>query len=173
MLPESFPTPKVVECWAQRGVGTWTRGYGEWDLDSPPEDSALQPLLEWTDEQRELVLAAYNERWASYLEEGEEYTITWPPEGNLWSDGYALEGELEQCPEHGDEDRPGCEECRDLGQAPDTVEPAVWDWYVTAETWAPAGRSDSMSLEDSDRFEIMTTRMDPRDVEYNEGGPHR
>lgn len=172
MLPEAFPVPGFVERWAHRGVPTWTRGYGEWDLYDPPEETALQPILGWSDEERELVLAAYNARWGRFLEDGEEYTIVWPPEGTLATEGYVHEGELEQCSEHGDESELDCDECKTLGQAPDTIEPAVWKWWITAETWAPAG-AGSVSLEDRDQLQIMTTRMDPRDVEYHEGGPLR
>ena len=175
MLPESFPAPKVVERWAQRGVAAWTRGYGEWGLSSPPEESRLAagPGLE-RGTTRARLDRLQRDRWASYLEEGEEYTITWPPEGNLWDAGYAHRGRVRAVPRtRSYADDPDCEECRSLGRAPDTIEAAVWDWYVTAETWAPVGRQGSMSLEDSDRIEMRRrTRMDPREVEYNESeGP--
>jgi len=170
ILPEAFPIPNFVERWAQRDVCTWTRGYGEWDLSSPPEDLALEPLLAWSEAQREHVLRAYNAQWGHVLEEGEEYDITWPPEGTLKTEGYAREGEFDQCPEHGDEADALCEECATLTQKPDFIEPAMWEWCVTAQTWVTVGEN-SLSLEDEDRVSIMTTRMDPRDVEYHEGDP--
>ena len=155
MLPESFPAPKVVERWAQRGVAAWTRGYGEWGLSSPPEDFALQPVLDWSEEQRELVLTAYNETGGPATSRRARSTPSpGHPKATCGMPGTHTRASSSSAPNTVVQDDPDCEECRSLGRAPDTIEAAVWDWYVTAETWAPVGRQGSMSLEDSDRIEM-------------------
>jgi hypothetical protein len=166
-LDDSFPAPVLDGTWADRGVSTWRRGWGGWDGYWPPEDSALAPCFDWTDRHKELLLEAYNRKWSKYLEPGEEYRLTWPPEGNLATEGWATEGEPGWCSKHERDYNDGCEECEFAREESpsDSIEPAEWEWYVTVETYEPAGET-SMALANTERLHFMSTEMDPRGVEY-------
>lgn len=166
-LSADFVAPEFVEFWGDSGVGVWRRSYGDWEGHWPPEDSALEPRLAWSDEHREVLQQAYTRRWSEHLEPGAEYQVTWPPRASLWSEGSAHEGEPGECSIHGADYDESCTECEDPTFGPDIVEPAEWHWYVTVETYEPCGE-DSMCLEDTDNWHFMTTGMDPRDVEYQE-----
>ena len=73
------------------------------------------------------------------------------------------------CWEHGIDREPDCEECADLGEEePDTIEPAVWTWHVIVETLS-GGEPSMADLS----VEVMTTRMDPREVAYEVNAPPR
>jgi len=48
-----------------------------------------------------------------------------------------------------------------------SFEPAVWDWYVTVDTYQDLG-GGSESLEAAEEFLFLSTEMDPREVVFRE-----
>lgn len=159
-LQEALDVLRPVASWHEvgraAGIDVWHR-QRDWRLTDTPEDRALPPMLPWTDELREMVVSECRDEWDKYLEPGEDYYISWPPDGSLSDEGdWFLDDEED-------------------GEADEVVEvkPAEWEWRVTVQTLDPPviinGKATRASS-DEDTFEFGRTRMDPRDVEY---GPHR
>ena len=157
-LPGGFPLPafhaRDRRDFKHVGRGGWT---GYW----PPEDSAVPPQLEWTEAQRMLVLATYQRDWGRFLEDNETFDVTWPPRGGLWTDGHVYSAEAGDCVDHGD---PQCEDCDEFEEVDGEVQPAEWQWVVTIETYA--WRGNTGTVENTQDFHFLTTRMDPREVDY-------
>lgn len=158
ILPDGFPLPE--RGWRSRadlthvGVDGWS---GYW----PPEDHAVQPDFVWSESQRILVLDAFRRKWGQRLEPDQTYEIVWPPEASLWTEGHIYRGEPTDCVEHND---PRCEDCEYWNESVGDIEPAEWQWRVQIDTYRwyrGAGASDGFEW-----FEFMTTKMDPRDVDY-------
>jgi hypothetical protein len=154
-LPDGFPLPVVTE--RPYEIEVFHVGSEGWTGYYPPEDSALQPQLQWTEAHRILVLAAYNQEWGRFLEEGQSYEIVWPPTAHLYDDGHVVQGEENNCSEHDEWD---CVECEAQPPAADQVNPAEWRWIAEVETY------EEGCLEDVKSFHFMSTYMDPRDVDY-------
>ena len=155
-LPHGFPLPQITRAnwrdYEHIGPDGWM-GYG------PPEDSATPPDVTWTEAQRMLVLASYQQEWGRFLEPNQTYETTWPPEGSLWAAG-AVHRTL-KCSDHDD---PDCEDCAEFVDTDGEIVPAEWHWTVTIETYEWEGTRGS--LEERERFHFLTTRMDPREVDY-------
>lgn len=158
---------------ARDGIEVWRRADDDWDMADPPEDHALPPMLDWNDTLRALVLAEYQQRFGKFLEDGQSYEISWPPEASLWTPGTWYR---EHAPQGGCQSTEFHEPSEDCDGNSDRVvidSMARWDWRVTVETWErrvrPDGREGS-DLVEEDSWEFGSTEMDPRDVEY---GPHR
>lgn len=166
-MPVDFNYPE----WAGESLGsevdTYKRGYGEWEGYWPPEDSACPPELNWTAEHHDLFLKAYTESWGDALDEGESFTMSWPPQGSLWREGHAREADLGICDRH-DEVYDTCAECQIYEGSEEEIEPAEWHWYVRVIT--NELRGDQIVEVRSQDEHIMTTLMDPRVVEYTESG---
>lgn len=156
-LPDGFPLPDLRQrdrgAYMHVGAGGWT---GYW----PPEDSAVQPDLEWTEAHKILILAAYQKEWGRFLEDNQQFDIVWPPTAYLTTDGYVVPGPL-RCTDHGDED---CDKCDEFEESLGEVKPAEWSWTAWIETYEWNGNSGS--LEETERFSFLTTLMDPRNVDY-------
>lgn len=157
LLPDGFPPPALRQrsrdAYTHVGTGGWT---GYW----PPEDSAVAPDVGWTEAHRILVLDVYQRKWGRYLAENQKFEIIWPPEANLYTDGYVSSGSL-TCVQHGDED---CIDCDEFDEGHGHVTPAEWHWHARIETYEWEGAS--ASLEETEKFNFMTTLMDPRHVDY-------
>jgi len=155
-LPDDFSMPvlhrRSRDAYQHVGVGGWT---GYW----PPEDLAVRPDVEWTEEQKVLVLAAYREKWGRFLEPNHTYEINWPPEPYLVDDGYVVGGAL-VCNVHTDE---GCMECDEFHEGGE-VRPAEWTWSAMIEMYEWNGNSGFP--ESFEWFRFLTMRMDPREVDY-------
>lgn len=157
-LPEGFPTPIL----RKRARDSYTHvGAGGWDRYMPPEDCAVPPDMDWTEAHKILVLAAYNQKWARFLDDKQTYEVAWPPEAYLTTDGYVGHGYVGGCVEHHDLD---CDDCDEFTEVHGDVQPAAWSWSATIETYEREGNSGS--LEDRERFPFLSTLMDPRDVDY-------
>lgn len=120
---------------------SWQLHENHWELISYKEDLALTPDLEWPDELKRLALAAYNESFSKFLEDGEYYVLDWPPSGYLVGGGDWGWPRLEGCDEH-DDDHPDseCAYCIALVTAfndgkPTCYIPAEWSWTLNVETW--------------------------------------
>ena len=140
------------------------------DLPAPPEDYALPPVLPWTELLRDRALRAYNERFGKYLDPGQRYEMSWPPEGSLSSPG-AWYVEAPSCSTHGEDPEENCRECQAADAEPTVVidRPASWEWnvetrLVITET-LPDG-SIQQYEEDEDRWLLGYADVDPREVEY-------
>jgi hypothetical protein len=150
LLENLRPTAQWRVVGEAAGVEVWRRRRPDWLLEDPPEERALPPMLPWTEELREAVIDEYRKLFAHFLDEGEDYDVSWPPDGNLYSEGDWYEN--------------------DEGE---NVQSAVWEWhvevYLLSRPFEDEGRviQDS-SLEDG-RYTIGTLKVDPREVEY---GPH-
>lgn len=155
-LPEGFPLPRI----SPRSPAEYQHiGPEGWNGNWPPEDSAIPPDAEWTEAQRMLVLAAYQQKWGRFLEANQTYDTTWPPEAGLWTEGSVFVFDV--CTVHGDVE---CDECLKFKEVVSEVEPAEWHWTVTIETYEWEGNSGYLA--DSEQFHFLTTRMDPREVDY-------
>ena len=60
---------------------------------------------------------------------------------------------------------PGCEDCHYWNESIAAIEPAEWHWQVRIDTYHWAGGSGS--TEGFEWFHFMTTKVDPRDVDYD------
>jgi hypothetical protein len=151
---EALDVLRPVGSWREvgraAGIDVWHRRR-DWRSTDTPEETALPPMLPWTDELRDIVVSEYREKWNKYLGPGEDYDISWPPDGSLYSEGDWFLGD-----EEGEE-----------------VEPAEWKWQVTVQRLDPPVIINGIETRfdsDEDTFEFGWTRMDPREVEY---GPHQ
>jgi hypothetical protein len=148
------------------GVETWRRDEDVWDGAEPVEDHALPPFLDWSEAIEKLAESTYRVEYDFEFEEGSAHRISWPPTGNLWNPGAWYWTDPDQCGEHGDDYQDSCEECDSLDQQGKVhvEEQAQWDWSVRVEIY----NDGDQVLQD--RWEIGSTFMDPREVEY---GPSR
>lgn len=138
-----------------------------WLQHDPPEDHALPPLFEWSDELRQLAALAYIEERGG-LEPGESLDLEWPPHGYLWTDGDWGWSEPEYCDEH-PEPVADCALC-----AGEVVEPVVHD--EARWRWAANVTVDRTDLLDDGAVDVRSvheeswllgeTAHDPRHVEY-------
>jgi hypothetical protein len=166
-LPLDFEVPEPVATWADTGAPTWTSSGEPWSRSNPPEESAIPPRLAWTEDDRRVLLDGYNaQRW-KYLEEGQEYAMSWPPTASLWKEGHVVWGSVYDCSEHGIEVHKGCAECAEVESPSAEVTLAEWHWYVTVETLEECG-NNSWSQVDSEQLHFLTTEVDPREVEYRD-----
>lgn len=166
-LPPGYDGPQIVETWSDRGLAVWTRGAGEWMEGGVPGDYAYVPILGWSESDQEVVRVAFS----ADLEEGESCEVSWPPRASLWTEGSVSEPDLQGCDAHESFD-PMCLDCPVASQSAD-MDPAEWRWYVGVEVFRPAEDDDERFEVDCSYQHILTTRMDPRAVEYSESGPLR
>lgn len=160
-LPDGFPLPTPGE--RPYEVEVHHVGPEGWTSHWPPEDHALQPALDWTEAHRILVLDAHIRAGGGRQDDEVTHAIEWPPSAYLWTPGHVVEATLLTCAEHDEAD---CETCEALPLEPDTVSPAEWRWQAVIEVYER--KDTSGSREDVETFQFMTTRMDPREVEYSE-----
>ena len=163
---------EYVECWQQGGDNDWEH------LD-PQEDLAIAPDLDWPHEIKVLALAAYQQRYGKYLEDGEFYVLMWPPRGRLWSGGDWHYPNQHACDEHGYDGPDGqCADCVAATEQPVVVQPAQWEWVIEVQTWTLHARPDGMKvpvrvIDDdgafgTDRWTLGYTTMDPRQVWFGQ-----
>lgn len=149
----------------------WSRDDDTWTLIDPPEDRAVEPTMRWATAHRVDALRRYLASYLRFLEPGYWVELSWPPTGNLTTDGSWSYRDLIECDEHGtnwDDDCAVCEENRDAWDHEDDPvcihSPAEWDWYVDVQTIGT--NDDGYEDVDVDSWLIMTTTMDPREVRY-------
>lgn len=160
---------------------SWQLDENRWESIDCKEDLAVAPELEWPDDVKRLALAAYNETFAKFLEEGKYYVLVWPPSGNLEDGGDWGYPRLEECDEHGDERDPECQSCRDFEVAlndgePTMYEPAEWSWTLNVETWrlaeSPDGQRRPVRViddeDEEDTWYLGRTTMPPWAIWYAE-----
>jgi hypothetical protein len=142
------PEPDLSECndpWQLTGANHW------YQID-PKEDLVVVPELEWPDGLKRLALAAYEERFAQYLENCQYYVLVWPPSGSLWSGGDWGYRDVGECEEHeADEPDHGCEQCAAVttAQTEDArvcYDLAEWHWELEVQTWQRERRPDGQFL---------------------------
>lgn len=165
-FPPEWGGPTVVSTWRERDQPVRQRGTGEWREGGSPEDYAFEPILDWSDVDELLVRSVI----ARGLDTHETCDVSWPPAAGLWIDGTAFDHEPAGCVEH-EEFEPSCFEC----EAPDReprVEMAEWRWYVDVTVSETNEHSEVREIS-STRTHILTTKIDPRVVEYSAGGALR
>ncbi|MBM7808305.1 hypothetical protein JOD57_004142 [Geodermatophilus bullaregiensis] len=169
---EENPGPPEVDEANGGNTDAWTRNDNTWGLIDPPEDRAVEPTMRWATAHQVDALRRYLASYLRFLEPGDWVELSWPPTGNLTTDGYWSYRDLIECDEHGtnwDDDCAVCEENRDAWDHEDDPvcihSPAQWDWYVDVQTIRTIddGYEDGV---DVDSWLIMTTAMDPREVRY-------
>ncbi|WP_210503031.1 hypothetical protein [Nocardioides xinjiangensis] len=141
-LPPDWAGPKFVDdTWASRGLSVWTREPGEWAWTCMSEDFANQPIVEWSDKDRAVVTATFEP------DPEDECTIevSWPPTPSLWTAGIAVQTK------DGDLD----------------VTLAEWRWHVHVVVHEIVEGGRALVEVDSTREHILTTKVDPRSVEYS------
>ena len=168
---EEHPGPPEVEEANGGDPDAWSRDDNTWTLIDPPEDRAVEPTMRWNTAHQVNALRRYLAGQLRYLKPGEWVELSWPPVGNLTTDGDWTNRDLIECDEHGtnwDDDCAYCEENRDAWDHVDDPvrihSAAAWDWYVEVQTI----RTNDDGYEDVDfsQWLIMTTTMDPREVRY-------
>lgn len=164
-LDESFPRPALLDTWVDQLVDVDHLGPIGWEGHSTPQEHALEPCLDWTEEHKALVEKAYLAKWAKHYGPEATCVASWPPTASLWTEGSFFERDADECSEHGLEVTPGCEECDLAEPAFTSVEPAEWHWYVTVEI-SDLVEGEAEEVE-SDQFHFMSTKLDPRQVEYS------
>jgi len=87
-LKQALASVRPLRSWLDAataaGVDVWTRkDEDEWTYADPPEELALPPLIDWSDDLKRLALSAYRATFDKYLEVGQCYVLIWPPEASL------------------------------------------------------------------------------------------
>lgn len=163
-LPSIFPVPDfdwdfyLGEPYAKRRGGEGTGGF--------PVEVALQPVADWTEDHRQLMTACFLTSAAWAPDEGSTLILRWPPEAHLDDPGDISEPAVYECAEHEGEVGPGCLNCQDPLADPLEVSPAEWRWVVRVETWIDNEKGSSSAIDTFEDVHVMTTTMDPRDVDY-------
>jgi hypothetical protein len=141
-LPTDWAGPKLIDdTWAARGLPVWTHDHGEWPFTGGPEEFAYEPIVEWSDEDRAVVTAAFEPD----LDDECTAEVSWPPSPSLWTAGIAVRTE------DGDLD----------------LTLAEWRWHVHVVVHAIVDGGRAFVEVDNTREHILTTRVDPRFVEYS------
>ncbi|MGR7027216.1 hypothetical protein [Geodermatophilus sp. URMC 62] len=168
---EEHPGPPEVDEANGGNTDAWSRDGNTWGLIDCPEDRAVEPTMMWNTAHQVTALRRYLGLYLRFLNPEDYVELSWPPSGNLTTDGHWTNRHPIDCDEHGTDWHDACADCeenRDAWEHEDDPvcihSPATWDWYVEVQTW----RINDDGYEDVniDRWLFMTTTMDPREVRY-------